>query len=64
VRETELWRRLDRHLGSSYVRSWADQTALSAIGSRTVTEAIRDGVPFRQIWEAAWSVLELPASER
>ena len=64
MRETELWRRLHKHLGATYARSWADQTALSAIGSRTVTEAIRDGVPFRLIWEAAWSVLELPASER
>lgn len=64
MRETELWRRLDRHLGATYARSWADQTALGEIGSRTVTEAIRDGVPFRMIWEAAWAALELPASER
>lgn len=64
MRETELWRRLERHLGVGYARSWAGQTALSELGSKTVLEAISEGVPFRQIWHAAWVSLELPASER
>lgn len=64
MRETELWRRLERHLGSSYARSWAAQVALPALGSRTVLEAIGDGESFKAIWEAAWSLLELPDSER
>ncbi len=64
MRETELWRRLEQHVGRSYARSWASQTALSELGSRTVVEAIADGVPFKTIWEAAWVALELPASDR
>jgi len=25
---------------------------------------VRDGIPSRDIWRAAWAALELPASER
>ncbi len=64
MRETELWRRLERHLGAAYARSWAGQMALPSLNSRTVDEAITAGVPFKAIWEAAWGVLELPVSER
>lgn len=64
MRETELWRRLERHLGRTYAHSWADRMALPGLGSRTVLEAIAAGVPFKSIWEASWAALELPDSER
>ncbi|MGY4720870.1 DUF3046 domain-containing protein [Naumannella cuiyingiana] len=63
MRETELWERLDRHLGAAYSHVWAAQTVLPDLG-RTVEEAIAVGVPFKRIWRAVWLALELPASER
>lgn len=64
VREAELWERMTRHLGAGYVRVWSAQHALSALGSRTVQEALDAGVPAKTIWRAVWEALELPPSER
>ncbi|SDE40435.1 DUF3046 domain-containing protein [Auraticoccus monumenti] len=64
MREAELWERMTRHLGPGYVRVWATQHALSALGSRTVQEALDAGVPSKTIWRAVWEALELPPSER
>lgn len=64
MRETELWRRLEQHLGAGYARSWAAQVVLAPLGGRTVAEAIAAGVDCKSIWEAAWALLELPASAR
>lgn len=64
MREAELWDRLTRHLGAGYVRVWAGQHALGSLGSRTVEEALADGVPSKTIWRAAWESLDLPFSER
>nr|NLI51211.1 DUF3046 domain-containing protein [Propionibacterium sp.] len=64
MRETELRRRLVKHLGAAYASAWAAQTTLGELGSRTVEEAIADGVDFARIWRAVWSALDLPESER
>lgn len=64
MRETELWRRLEAHLGASYARHWADHTVLADLGGRTVTEALADGWGAQRVWRAVWAFLELPASER
>lgn len=49
MRETELWERLNRHLGSGYALVWADMQVIATLGGRTVTEALRAGVPCKQI---------------
>ncbi|MCL2782505.1 MAG: DUF3046 domain-containing protein [Propionibacteriaceae bacterium] len=64
MRETELWARLTAAVGSAYVSTWAEQTALPELGSRTVVEALKAGVPCKTIWRAAWQWLELSAHER
>lgn len=64
MRETELWQRLNTHLGAGYAQVWAQQTVLAALDGRTVADALRDGVPCKRIWRAAWEALELPARER
>ena len=64
VKETELWQRLQDHLGAGYYRVWASEFSLADLGQRTVAEAIRDGFSSKDIWRAAWAALELPASER
>ena len=64
MKETELWRRLAHHLGEGYHRVWAAEFSLADLGHRTVAEALRDGVPVKTIWRAAWAALELPARDR
>ncbi len=51
-------------LGPSYARAWAEQVALTELGSRTIVEALAAGVETKRVWRAAHTMLELPASER
>ncbi|GAB3713644.1 DUF3046 domain-containing protein [Mariniluteicoccus flavus] len=62
--ETELWRRLRTHLGEAYAGVWAEQVTLADLATRTVVEALADGVPAKAVWRAVRVQLELPASER
>lgn len=65
MRETEFWQRMATHLGSvGYAAVWASQHNLSALGNKTVDEALADGVPPKTIWRAVWASLELPDRER
>ena len=42
MKETELWQRLQGHLGQGYYRVWASQYSLADLGNRTV-EVLLDG---------------------
>lgn len=64
MRHSEFWARLDAALGRAYSRSWAEQFVIGDLGSRTVREALHDGVPVKEVWAAVWRVLELPARDR
>ncbi len=64
MRHTELWARLEGALGSSYYRHWASSHVLGALGGRTVTQALADGVSAKTVWAAVREALELPPSER
>ena len=64
VRHTEFWRRMEAALGPAYARSWADQHVLSALGGRTVAQAIDSGEDVREVWRAVWAELDLPPRDR
>jgi len=64
MKETELWARLERHLGAGYYRVWAAEHNLGELGGRTVAGALEAGVPCKEIWRTVWAALELPARER
>ena len=64
VREAELRSRLDAALGKDYAPSWAATVVLQGLGSRCVDEALRAGVPCKEIWRAVWAELELPETQR
>ncbi len=64
MRETEFWARMSEHLGEAYAHVWAGQHNLSALGDRTVDQALADGLPTKSIWRAVWASLELPDRER
>ncbi len=55
---------MDRHLGESYARVWADTFVIGALDHRTAVEALDAGLSPKEVWRAVWEVLELPASER
>lgn len=55
---------MDKHLGPTYARSWAHDYVLSALGGRTVDQAIEAGIDTQTIWRAVHEALNLPASER
>lgn len=64
MRHTELWQRLEAVLGESYAPVWADQQSITALNSRTVRQALSDGVSPKQVWAAVWQHLELPEGDR
>lgn len=64
MREQELWAKLKKALGEPYYLVWTEQTAVPDLGSRTVRQALDDGVRSKDIWRAVWSFLGLPDRER
>jgi hypothetical protein len=64
MRHTEFWARMDAALGESYARVWARQQVLTALGSRTVVEALDDGEPPKRVWHEVAEVLRLPENQR
>lgn len=64
MRHTELWDRMDRALGPTYARSWADQFVMGELGGRTVLEALDAGEDPQRVWRAVWAALELPPVDR
>ncbi len=64
MRLTELWRRLEEALGAGYARSWAADFHITALGGRTVLEAIDAGIETVDIWRAVHAALSLPANQR
>ncbi|MXG90628.1 DUF3046 domain-containing protein [Nocardioides flavescens] len=64
MRHTEFWSRMEDALGPAYYRSWAGQVTITELGSRTAQEALDAGTPPKQVWEAVWRTLELPAAQK
>lgn len=55
---------MEEVLGAGYVHTWAENTVLAELGSRTVDEAIAAGINSKRIWRAVWAQLELPMTLR
>jgi hypothetical protein len=64
MRHTEFWARMEVVLGPSYAPVWARQQVLSALGERTVDEALQAGEPPKVVWRAVADALSLPDSQR
>jgi hypothetical protein len=62
--EAELWARLNHQLGADYAATWAANLVISALGERTVVEALAAGIGCKTIWREICAVLELPDNER
>jgi hypothetical protein len=64
VRHSELWERLNHHLGRGYAQVWSETQVLAALRGRTVAEALAAGDEPKSVWRAVHAALELPARDR
>ncbi|GAA2103232.1 hypothetical protein GCM10009841_20270 [Microlunatus panaciterrae] len=64
MKETELWSRMQTHLGVAYAGVWAAEYSLASLRGKTVQQALADGIPCKTIWRAVWEALALPDRER
>ena len=64
MRHSELWERLNRHLGRGYAQVWSESQVLAGLGGRTVSEALAAGQDPKSVWRAVHAALELPPRDR
>ncbi len=64
MRLTDFWERMRAELGETYAESYAKDTVIAELGSRTVEQALAAGEDTKTVWRAVCAALELPASKR
>lgn len=62
MRMTDFWERMIQHFGPDYVSSVAQDHVMSALGGRTVLEAIDAGISTKEIWKAICETFDVPYS--
>ena len=60
VRQTEFWERMRAQFGEAYAESVAKDHALSALGSRTVRQALAEGEDVKVVWRAVCEAFRVP----
>jgi hypothetical protein len=60
VRQTVFWERMNAQFGAAYAPSVAADHVISALGGRTVNQALADGEEAKTVWRAVMSEFELP----
>ncbi len=55
---------MDDVFGAAYAGSLARDHVLGALGQRSAVQALADGVPPRQVWEALCDDMDVPAERR
>ncbi len=51
---------MDEVFGSAYAASWAADFSVAELAGRTVTEALADGEPAKEVWRAVCAQVEVP----
>lgn len=64
MRNREFWQLVDEVFGPAYGRTLAADQVLSALGERTVEQAIEDGVEPRVVWHALCDAMDVPDARR
>jgi hypothetical protein len=64
VRLTEFWEKMRAQFGEAYAESVAKDHALSALGSRTVNQALADGEDAKVVWRAVCEAFRIPERKR
>ena len=61
---SHFWTLMEDEFGSAYAGSLARDHVVGALENRTVVQALADGVPPRQVWEALCDDMDVPAARR
>lgn len=64
MRQSEFLRLMRGEFGEAYGSMIASSHTLAALGERTADQAIVDGVPARQVWDAVCDAFDVPAERR
>ncbi len=64
MRLTDFWDRMSRQFGSTYAESLATDHSISALGSRTIRQALEDGEDAKVVWRAVCDEFEVSAQNR
>jgi hypothetical protein len=64
VRLTEFWDQMRAEFGDVYADSVAKDHVLSALGGRTVNQALADGEDVRVVWRAVCEAFKIPERRR
>jgi len=64
MRLTPFWSHMHAQFGEAYAESLAKDYVIEQLGSRTVEQALADGVSAREVWRAVCDAFDLPASAR
>ncbi|MFC3995439.1 DUF3046 domain-containing protein [Nocardiopsis sediminis] len=61
---SEMWNRMYDQFGEGYAESLARDYVIDALGSRTVEQALADGVSAKEVWRAVCDTFDIPAASR
>ncbi|MGW5241300.1 DUF3046 domain-containing protein [Monashia sp. NPDC004114] len=64
MRMSHFWTLMDDEFGPAYAGSLARDHVIGALDNRTVVQALADGVPPRQVWEALCDDMDVPPERR
>jgi hypothetical protein len=64
VRISDFWRLMDDEFGAGYSRVLSNSLVLAGVGGRTADQALRAGVPPKQVWLALCDVQDVPPERR
>ncbi|WP_131737572.1 DUF3046 domain-containing protein [Actinomadura roseirufa] len=64
MRLTVFWDRMNQQFGEGYAESVAKDHVMAALGGRTIEQALADGEPAKEIWQAVVATFDVPARLR
>ncbi|KIH96441.1 hypothetical protein LP52_24910 [Streptomonospora alba] len=64
MRLSHFWERMHEQFGEAYAESLARDHVIEALGSRTVEQALADGIGAKEVWRAVCEEFDLPAAAR
>jgi hypothetical protein len=64
VRLTVFWDKMRAQFGDAYAASVARDHALSDLGSRTVDQALAEGIEPKTVWHAVCEAFQIPERSR
>ncbi|PSL00992.1 Protein of unknown function (DUF3046) [Murinocardiopsis flavida] len=64
MRLSYFWQNMAAHFGEAYAESLARDYVIEQLGSRTVQQALADGVAVKEVWAAVCDTFGIPAKSR